>query len=56
MMQQIDVKDRELQSLRGIVRRLMSVIQAHRDEFGGLADLNYELMLKDVANVNLQYQ
>lgn len=34
----------------------MSVIQTSREAFGDIADLNYELMLKDVSNMNLQYQ
>jgi hypothetical protein len=55
-MQTLDVREREVQSLRAVVRRLMNVIQTHREAFGELADLNYELMLKDVSNMNLQYQ
>ena len=51
----IEVKEREAQNLRAIVRRLMNVITTHREEFGDIADLNYELMLKDVTNMNLQY-
>jgi hypothetical protein len=43
-------------NLRAIVRRFMNVITAHRESFGELADINYELMLKDVSNMNLQYQ
>jgi hypothetical protein len=31
----------------------MDVITTHREVFGPLGDLNYELMLKDVSNVNL---
>jgi hypothetical protein len=52
----IEAKEREVQNLRAIVRRLMNVITTHREEFGDIADLNYELMLKDVTNMNLQYQ
>ena len=52
----LDAKEREVQNLRAIVRRLMNVITTHREEFGDIADLNYELMLKDVTNMNLQYQ
>lgn len=55
-MQVLDAREREVQSLRAVVRRLMNVIQTHRESFGELADLNYELMLKDVSNMNLQYQ
>jgi hypothetical protein len=55
-MQILDAKEREIQNLRAIVRRLMNVIATHREEFGDLADLNYEFMLKDVTNMNLQYQ
>ena len=51
----IEAKEREAQNLRAIVRRLMNVITTHREEFGDIADLNYELMLKDVTNMNLQY-
>ena len=51
----IEAKEREVQNLRAIVRRLMNVITTHREEFGDIADLNYELMLKDVTNMNLQY-
>jgi hypothetical protein len=49
----IDLKEREIINLRAFVRRLMNVITTHREEFGDLADLNYELMLKDVTNMNL---
>ena len=52
-MQVIDLKEREIINLRAIVRRLMNVITTHREQFGELADLNYELMLKDVTNMNL---
>lgn len=55
-LQAIDTKEREITNLRAIVRRLMNVITTHRESFGDLADLNYELMLKDVSNMNLQYQ
>ncbi len=55
-MQVLETKEREVQNLRAIVRRLMNVITTHREEFGDIADLNYELMLKDVTNMNLQYQ
>ena len=51
----IEAKEREVQNLRAIVRRLMNVITTHREEFGDIAALNYELMLKDVTNMNLQY-
>jgi|LauGreDrversion4_2_1035121.scaffolds.fasta_scaffold476959_1 hypothetical protein len=55
-MQIIDSKEREVQNLRAIVRRLMNVITTHRETFGDIADLNYELMFKDISNMNLQYQ
>jgi hypothetical protein len=42
-----------VQALRAVIRRLMNVITTHREAFGELADLNYELMFKDVSNMNL---
>lgn len=54
-MQIVDSKEREVQNLRAVVRRLMNVITNHRETFGDLADLNYELMFKDITNMNLQY-
>lgn len=54
-MQILDSKEREIQSLRAIIRRFMNVITSHRESFGDLADLNYELMFKDISNINLQY-
>jgi len=55
-MQIVDSKEREVQNLRAVVRRLMNVITSHRETFGDLADLNYELIFKDITNMNLQYQ
>ena len=55
-MQIIDQKERDVQNLKAIVRRLMNVITTHRESFGDIAGLNYELMMRDVSNINLQYQ
>jgi len=52
----LEAKERECQSLRSMVKRLANVITSHRESFGEIADLNYDLMLRDVSNVNLQYQ
>ena len=55
-MQIIDQKERDVQNLKAIVRRLMNVITTHRESFGDIAELNYDLMMRDVSNINLQYQ
>jgi hypothetical protein len=39
-----------------MLRRFITVIQTHREEFGDIADVNYENLFKDVANTNLQFQ
>jgi len=52
-MQVLDSKEREILNLRAVIRRLMNVITTHRESFGDLADLNYEMMFKDISNMNL---
>jgi len=49
----LDARERECQNLKAVVRRLMNAITSHRESFGEIADLNYELMFKDITNMSL---
>ncbi|CDW91230.1 UNKNOWN [Stylonychia lemnae] len=49
-------KEREIQNLRAMVRRFLALIETHREEFGELQDVNYDLLFKDVSNSNISFQ
>ena len=53
MLQDIDSKERENVTLKAIVKRLAGIIRAHREAFGEMADMNYDLMMKEISNINL---
>lgn len=51
----IERKEREIQHLRSLVRKFAGLIETHKDEFGGLVDVNYDQLFKDVSNTNVSY-
>ena len=37
-----------------MLRRFIAVIEIHKQEFGGMADVNYDYLFKDVANIQFE--
>ena len=38
-----------------MLRKLVSIVKTHSEEFGEIAEVNYDHLFKDVSNINLQF-
>jgi hypothetical protein len=53
---QLEKKDRDINALKGLCRKLIGLIEAHREVFGDIDTINYEKVFADVEReVDLSY-
>lgn len=38
------------------MRKFVSLIETHREEFGDLIDVNYDMLFRDVSNTNVNFE